>query len=96
VRKLLVVLVTLLVLVAPAAPPALAHVHALAPLNPLLACGKASPNAGGNRADDQDNPIQGFIPVSVGRAERSPNFTSSHPFAADHPGQGENAAHACQ
>ncbi|HXF57550.1 MAG TPA: hypothetical protein VNO34_08290 [Actinomycetota bacterium] len=95
-RRVVAVLVALLALVALSAPPALAHVHALAPLSTLLACGKASPNAGGNRADDQDNPIQGFIPVSVGSAERSPNFTQSPPFAAAHPGQGqENAAHAC-
>lgn len=95
-RRLLVLLATLLALVGLSPTPALAHVHAVTPLSVLVACGKASQNAGGNRADDQDNPIQGFIPVSVGSAERSPNFTASPPFAAAHPGQGqENAAHAC-
>lgn len=95
-RRVVVVLVALLALVALAGSPALAHVHAVTPLLVLTGCGKASPNAGGNRADDQDNPIQGFIPVSVGSAERSPNFTGSPPFAAAHPGQGqEHAARAC-
>jgi hypothetical protein len=61
-------LVTILVLgFAFPAGTAFAHVHGLAPLNEVDC--EPQGTAGGNRADDADNPIAGFIPVSVGSGE---------------------------
>jgi hypothetical protein len=63
--KLLLVLVSVLALALAA--PAFAHVHAIAPLN-AIDC-EPQDTAGGNRADDEDNPITGVIPTSVGAVE---------------------------
>jgi hypothetical protein len=62
--KRLLVFVSLVIGLALAAAPAFAHVHGLAPLN-AVDC-EPQGTAGGNRADDEDNPIAGLIPVAVG------------------------------
>ena len=63
--KLLLVLASVVALAFAA--PAFAHVHGLAPLN-ATDC-EPQGTAGGNRADDEDNPIAGLIPTTVGAGE---------------------------
>jgi hypothetical protein len=60
-------LLAVVLAVAIGAPTAAAHVHGVTPLN---VCTVDDPNSGGLRADDEDNPITGFIPTAVGNAER--------------------------
>ena len=62
---LLLALVLLLMLAV--VPAASAHVHGITPLS----CGPANANAGANVADDQNTPIAGLIPATVGNASLS-------------------------
>jgi hypothetical protein len=64
--KRITVLAALVAALTFGAAPSFAHVHAVTPLDD---CSVDNANSGGLRADDEDNPITGFIPTAVGNAE---------------------------
>lgn len=74
-RKLIISAAVALALSLGAATPAFAHVHAI---TPLLDCGQANDNAGGNGtngtpADDANGgPIVGVIPINTGNSPLLP------------------------
>jgi hypothetical protein len=63
-KRLALLLAVLLGLAFPAG--TAAHVHGVTPLSE---CDVDNANSGGLRADDEDNPITGFIPTAVGAGE---------------------------
>ena len=63
-KRLALLLAVLLGLAFPAG--TAAHVHGVTPLSE---CDVDNANSGGLRADDEDNPIAGLIPTTVGAGE---------------------------
>lgn len=84
-RRSIILLAAVMLLMLAAIPAASAHVHAG---TPLLDCGQANANAGGNGtngtpADDANGgPITGFIPRDTGKAPFSPGPGAGPGFGA--------------